>query len=58
MLYGSVALGLKNGANAEVDWAARAEMFKSTDDEKYRMKFYQVYLVGQLFCRDTNTNLR
>ncbi|CAH0044378.1 unnamed protein product [Clonostachys solani] len=44
MLYGSVALGLKNGAEAEVDWAARAEVLKSPSDGKWRMSFYQVYL--------------
>ncbi|KAK2595292.1 hypothetical protein QQS21_007007 [Conoideocrella luteorostrata] len=43
MLYGSVALGLRNGANVDVDWAARAEVAKS-EDRKWRMKFYQVYL--------------
>lgn len=44
MLYGSVALGLRNGAHADVDWAARADIVKSADG-KWRMKFYQVYLV-------------
>ncbi|CAI6084193.1 hypothetical protein V2G26_020211 [Clonostachys chloroleuca] len=44
MLYGSVALGLKNGIDAEVDWAARAQVVKSSSDGKWRMSFYQVYL--------------
>lgn len=44
MLYGSVALGLRNGAEVDVDWAARADIVKSPDG-KWRMKFYQVYLV-------------
>ncbi|EFY99964.1 hypothetical protein X797_001382 [Metarhizium robertsii] len=43
MLYGSVALGLRNGAHTDVDWAARADIVKSVDG-KWRMKFYQVYL--------------
>jgi hypothetical protein len=47
MLYGSVALGLRNGANVDVDWAARANIAKS-EDGKWRMKFYQVYMVSTL----------
>lgn len=43
MLYGSVALGLRSGANIDVDWAARADIVKAADG-KWRMKFYQVYL--------------
>ncbi|GAB0137625.1 hypothetical protein EsDP_00005882 [Epichloe bromicola] len=43
MLYGSVAMELRNGSNVDVDWAARAEIEKG-DDGKWRMKFYQVYL--------------
>ncbi|UNI17583.1 hypothetical protein JDV02_003915 [Purpureocillium takamizusanense] len=43
MIYGSVALGLKNGAGVDVDWAARAELEKSADG-RWRMKYYQVYL--------------
>ncbi len=45
MIYGSVALGLKSGANVDVDWAARAELVKSAADGRWRMKYYQVYLV-------------
>ena len=45
MLYGSVALGLRNGTNIDVDWAARADVVKSADG-KWRMKFYQVYMVS------------
>lgn len=45
MLYGSVAMELRNGSNVDVDWAARAEIEKG-DDGKWRMKFYQVYLVS------------
>jgi hypothetical protein len=48
MLYGSVALGLKNGVEAEVEWAARAQVVKSSSDGKWRMSFYQVYLVSKL----------
>ncbi|KAF5675176.1 fungal specific transcription factor factor [Fusarium heterosporum] len=43
MLYGSVALQLKNGGSAEIDWAGRAELVESQDG-KYRLKDYQVYL--------------
>lgn len=51
MLYGSVALGLKNGIDAEVDWAARAQVVKSSSDGKWRMSFYQVYLVSKSLIR-------
>lgn len=44
MLYGSVAFGLRNGVHADLDWAARADIVKSADG-KWRMKYYQVYLV-------------
>ncbi|KFH44064.1 hypothetical protein ACRE_051350 [Hapsidospora chrysogenum ATCC 11550] len=44
MLYGNVALGLKSGAESELEWAGRAEVVKSPSDGKWRMKFYQVYL--------------
>ncbi|KND86857.1 hypothetical protein TOPH_08514 [Tolypocladium ophioglossoides CBS 100239] len=44
MIYGSVASGLKNGVNLNIDWAARAKLVKSAADKKWRMKFYQVYL--------------
>ncbi|RSL41884.1 hypothetical protein CEP53_012486 [Fusarium sp. AF-6] len=44
MLYGTVALQLKNGGSAEIDWAARAELVRSAPDGKYRFKYYQVYL--------------
>ena len=49
MLHGVVALGLRNGANVDVDWAARAQVVKCPD-EKYRMQFYQVYLVRTANC--------
>jgi hypothetical protein len=45
MLYGSVAFTFKAGGGAEVDWAGRAQLEKSADG-KYRLKFYQVYLVS------------
>jgi hypothetical protein len=48
MLYGNVALGLKSGAESELEWAGRAEVVKSPNDGKWRMKFYQVYLVRLL----------
>ncbi|KAJ3524177.1 hypothetical protein NM208_g12154 [Fusarium decemcellulare] len=44
MLYGTVALQLKNGGSAEIDWAGRAELVKAAVDGNYRFKFYQVYL--------------
>ncbi|KAM5341239.1 hypothetical protein ACJ41O_015348 [Fusarium nematophilum] len=43
MLYGTVALQLKNGNAASIEWAARAEFAKSTSGE-YKFQFYQVYL--------------
>ncbi|CAF3622049.1 hypothetical protein SNK05_010453 [Fusarium graminearum] len=43
MLNGTVALELKNGASAEIEWAGRMELEKANDG-KYRLKFYQVYL--------------
>lgn len=45
MIYGTVALDLKSGDSLEFDWAARAELTASSPDGRYRMKFYQVYLV-------------
>lgn len=48
MLHGSVALQLKNGGSAEIEWAGRAELEKTAADGKYRLKFYQVYLVRTL----------
>lgn len=45
MLNGTVALELKNGASAEIEWAGRMELEKANDG-KYRLKFYQVYLVS------------
>lgn len=48
MLYGTVALQLKNGGSAEIDWAARAQLTKSAVSGKYRFKYYQVYLVSFL----------
>ncbi|WAO92398.1 Hypothetical protein NCS54_00990500 [Fusarium falciforme] len=44
MLYGTVALQLKNGGSAEIDWAARAELVRSAAGGNYRFKYYQVYL--------------
>lgn len=46
MLQGQVALGLKNGGSVNVDWAGRTELEKCSSDGKYRMKFYQIYLVS------------
>lgn len=47
MLYGTVDLGLKNGGSASLEWAGRAKIVKSSGDGKWRMKFYQVYLVSR-----------
>ncbi|KAH6643297.1 hypothetical protein BKA67DRAFT_132206 [Truncatella angustata] len=44
MLYGSVEYELRAGDKATVEWGGRAVLEKSTEDGKYRMKFYQVYL--------------
>lgn len=52
MLYGSVAFTFKAGGGAEVDWAGRAVLHKS-EDGRYRLKYYQVYLVSMalsVFC--------
>ena len=62
MLYGNVVLGLKNGAESELEWAGRAEVVKSSTDGMWRMKFYQVYLVRPLsnlgsFSKVRQTNL-
>lgn len=43
MLYGTVGYGLKNGKNAEIDWAARAHLVEIGGSME--MDFYQVYLV-------------
>lgn len=51
MLHGSVALQLKNGGSAEIEWAGRAELEKTAADGKYRLKFYQVYLVRTSMLR-------
>lgn len=48
MLYGTVDLGLKNGGSASLEWAGRAKIAKSSADGKWRMRFYQVYLVSRL----------
>lgn len=53
MIYGTVVSGLKSGANVNIDWAARAELVKSAADGKWRMKFYQVYLVRALQHKTT-----
>ncbi|RGP80777.1 fungal specific transcription factor [Fusarium longipes] len=42
MLNGTVALELKNGGSAEIEWAGRMEL--EANDGKHRLKFYQVYL--------------
>lgn len=47
MLHGIVELKLKNGAEAKVDWAGRAQVVKTPEDGKYRLAFYQVYLVSR-----------
>lgn len=56
MLYGTVAFEFKAGGGAEVDWAGRAQLEKSADG-KYRLKFYQVYLVSDLFHLIDLTNI-
>ena len=45
MLYGKVLYGFKDGRETTVDWAARAELANEGGD-KWRFKFYQVYLVS------------
>jgi hypothetical protein len=57
MLYGDVEYELRSGDKATVEWAGRAELEKSAHNGKYRMRFYQVYLVSwpstsinTLFC--------
>lgn len=45
MLYGHVAYDLKDGGHSEKDWAARAVLTKSSDDESLQLGFYQIYLV-------------
>lgn len=49
MLYGTVALGLKNGTETELEWAGRAHVVKSSTDGKWRMNYYQIYLVSSSF---------
>lgn len=49
MIYGSVVYTLKDGRKADVAWAARAEMAKQGPAERWRMKFYQIYLVSHNF---------
>ncbi|KAL1839130.1 hypothetical protein VTK73DRAFT_4124 [Phialemonium thermophilum] len=46
MLYGTVEFGFRNGQQGAVDWAARAEM--SQEGGRWRMSFYQVYLVSSV----------
>jgi hypothetical protein len=46
MLHGTVLYKLKTGTEAEVEWAARASVVKSSSDGKYRFAYYQVYLVS------------
>lgn len=46
MIYGTVAYVLKDRKQAEVPWAARAEMAK--DGGVWKMGFYQVYLVSDI----------
>jgi hypothetical protein len=57
MLHGSVALQLKNGGSAEIEWAGRAELEKTAADGKYRLKFYQVYLVRTSMLRTRDVML-
>jgi hypothetical protein len=57
MLHGSVALQLKNGGSAEIEWAGRAELEKTAADGKYRLKFYQVYLVRTSMLRTRDAML-
>jgi hypothetical protein len=45
MIYGSVAFDLKNGKQANLDWAARSVLVRSESDGKWRMNFYQIYMV-------------
>ncbi|KAH8886556.1 hypothetical protein GQ53DRAFT_727546 [Thozetella sp. PMI_491] len=44
MLYGTVDYDLKNGNKAGKEWAGRAVLERSSDDGKWRLSFYQVYL--------------
>jgi hypothetical protein len=46
MFHGIVSLAFKNDTEAVVDWSARAELARGVDG-KYKMKFYQVYLVSK-----------
>ena len=56
MLYGTVEYGLKEGGSDGKDWAARALLVNSGSEGEvgglggWRLKFYQVYLVGCLHC--------
>ncbi|KAI9816455.1 MAG: hypothetical protein M1827_001587 [Pycnora praestabilis] len=43
MLHGTVAYGMKNGKQAQLDWSARAHLVR--DGGSVKMDFYQVYLV-------------
>lgn len=45
MLYGNVSLALKNGSNADMEWAGRAKLHKDEASGQYKMSYYQVYLV-------------
>lgn len=45
MFHGNVTLTFKNDTEAVVDWSARADLARGAD-RKYKMKFYQVYLVS------------
>lgn len=47
MLYGTVAYELRDGGKASVDWAAHAKMVLD-EEGRWRLGFYQVYLVGRL----------
>ncbi|KAK7615119.1 hypothetical protein BKA81DRAFT_353612 [Phyllosticta paracitricarpa] len=42
MLHGTVGYVLKEGGEADIDWAARAHLVK--EDGRVKMDFYQVYL--------------
>lgn len=52
MIYGTVEFGLKAGGGDGKDWAGRAVLVPGkkgnpSDLGRWRMKFYQVYLVGR-----------
>lgn len=44
MLYGTLAMSLKDGRSADVDWAARAVL--AEEKEGWKLAFYQVFSVS------------